>query len=160
MSVSKRGLDLIKGFEGFKDDAYKCSAGKWTVGYGTTSYPCGTPVSRGDSCSLDQANTWLLDYIQKDHQEILKFCIKHRIKLQYQEMDALLSFSYNLGVDRVVNEKSSMSRALMSRNRESIAEAFLLYNKCTVGVWPNRRKIVMKGLDRRRRAEYKLFTSI
>ncbi len=41
MSISSKGLDLIKAFEGFRAKAYKCPANVPTIGYGTTSYPDG-----------------------------------------------------------------------------------------------------------------------
>ena len=36
MKISQKGLDLIKEFEGCSLKAYKCVAGKWTIGYGHT----------------------------------------------------------------------------------------------------------------------------
>ena len=36
MTISQEGIDLIKEFEGCKLEAYKCPAGVWTIGYGTT----------------------------------------------------------------------------------------------------------------------------
>ena len=37
-SISRRGLELIKEFEGFSAKAYRCPAGVLTIGYGTTNY--------------------------------------------------------------------------------------------------------------------------
>ena len=36
MNISKNGLELIKHFEGCELKAYKCPAGVWTIGYGST----------------------------------------------------------------------------------------------------------------------------
>ena len=36
MEISQKGIDLIKEFEGCLLTAYKCVAGKWTIGYGHT----------------------------------------------------------------------------------------------------------------------------
>ena len=36
MEISQKGIDLIKEFEGCLLTAYKCFAGKWTIGYGHT----------------------------------------------------------------------------------------------------------------------------
>ena len=36
LQISQKGLNLIKEFEGCKLEAYKCPAGVWTIGYGTT----------------------------------------------------------------------------------------------------------------------------
>jgi hypothetical protein len=35
MKLSKNGLALLKQWEGCKLTAYKCTAGVWTIGYGT-----------------------------------------------------------------------------------------------------------------------------
>ena len=43
--VSKKGLDLIKKFEGLKLKPYLCSAGVPTIGYGNTLYENGKKVS-------------------------------------------------------------------------------------------------------------------
>ena len=36
MEISQEGVSLIKKFEGCELEAYKCSAGVWTIGYGRT----------------------------------------------------------------------------------------------------------------------------
>ena len=36
MNISQEGLALIKKFEGCELEAYKCAAGVWTIGYGST----------------------------------------------------------------------------------------------------------------------------
>ena len=36
MKTSKRGIDLIKKYEGFRNTAYLCPAGVWTIGWGST----------------------------------------------------------------------------------------------------------------------------
>ena len=36
MKTSDKGIDLIKKYEGFRAKAYRCSADKWTIGYGHT----------------------------------------------------------------------------------------------------------------------------
>ncbi len=35
--INQATIDLIKRFEGFRAKAYKCPAGRWTIGYGHTS---------------------------------------------------------------------------------------------------------------------------
>ena len=34
MQISEEGKSLIKKFEGCELEAYKCAAGKWTIGFG------------------------------------------------------------------------------------------------------------------------------
>jgi len=38
MTISGKGLDIIKRFEKFESKPYVCPAGKNTIGYGTTLY--------------------------------------------------------------------------------------------------------------------------
>ena len=33
--INDKGLDLIKDFEGFSAEPYKCVAGVWTIGFGS-----------------------------------------------------------------------------------------------------------------------------
>lgn len=161
MSISSKGLSLIKHFEGLRLDAYQCSAGRWTIGYGTTVYPdTGKKVKRGDTCTPEQAEQWLLAYIAKDNDRLEVFMKQHRIKLNMHEKDAILSFAYNLGLPRVINGKSSISKALISKNKNRIVDAIKLYCKVRVGRWPFRRYKTLQGLKRRRDAEAKLFLSI
>ena len=49
-------LDLIKHFEGLHTNAYKCPAGKLTIGYGHT----GKDVSEGMTISEKQAEQYLI----------------------------------------------------------------------------------------------------
>ena len=43
---------LIKKYEGCKLTAYKCPAGVWTIGWGSTIYPSGQPVKSGDKITF------------------------------------------------------------------------------------------------------------
>ena len=54
MQISEEGRQLIKKFEGCELEAYKCSAGVWTIGYGRTKN-----VKEGDTCTQEQADKWL-----------------------------------------------------------------------------------------------------
>ena len=52
MKVSSHGIALIREFEGFfSKEAYKCPAGVWTIGYGSTHYEDGQAVKSGDVIS-------------------------------------------------------------------------------------------------------------
>ena len=56
MKTSKKGLDLIKKFEGCRLKAYKCPAGVFTIGYGHTK-----GVKAGLTITQDQAEDFLLE---------------------------------------------------------------------------------------------------
>ena len=34
--MNKRAIEILKQFEGFREEAYKCPAGVLTIGYGST----------------------------------------------------------------------------------------------------------------------------
>ena len=44
MNINERGIEIIKGFEGFSSEPYLCPANVWTVGYGVTIGSDGRPV--------------------------------------------------------------------------------------------------------------------
>ena len=56
METSQEGLSLIKKFEGCKLEAYKCAAGVWTIGYGSTD-----GVNEGMKISQERADMLLLE---------------------------------------------------------------------------------------------------
>lgn len=99
MKTSEKGIELIKHFESFKSEPYKCSAGIPTIGYGTTFYPNGRAVSLEDKpITKSQA----LEFFKKD---LIKFeSIVNKYfnqtgykKLSQDEFDACVSVAYNTG---------------------------------------------------------------
>ena len=53
-AISEEGLSLIKKFEGCRLEAYKCSGGVWTIGYGHTEN-----VNEGDTITQEKADKLL-----------------------------------------------------------------------------------------------------
>ena len=86
------GVELIKKYEGFRAQAYKCPVGLWTVGYGTTVYPDGTPVKKGDAVTKAKAEAYLVDYLNKKVRPYLK-----GLKLKAGQQAAIESIVYNVG---------------------------------------------------------------
>lgn len=86
------GVELIKKYEGFRAQAYKCPVGLWTVGYGTTVYPDGTPVKKGDTVTKAKAEAYLVDYLNKKVRPYLK-----GLKLKAGQQAAIESIVYNVG---------------------------------------------------------------
>lgn len=84
--------DLIKKWEGLRLDAYKCSAGKWTIGYGTTVYPNGRKVRPGDKCTEQQAESYLAYHLEN---EINRYLDKDFPDLTTNQREALQSLLYN-----------------------------------------------------------------
>ena len=70
MEISQEGIALIKRFEGCKLQAYKCSAGVPTIGYGSTR-----GVTMDMEISQDRAEALLLEDIADFEEEVNK-CVK------------------------------------------------------------------------------------
>jgi lysozyme len=85
-------IDLIKKYEGLSLKAYLCPAHKWTIGYGCTVYPDGTPVKAGDVVTKEKAEALLLDYV------INKIIPNIRdLALTENQQTAVISLIYNIG---------------------------------------------------------------
>ena len=146
LQISQKGLNLIKEFEGCKLEAYKCPAGVWTIGYGTTDSDYSitkTKIKAGLKISKQKAETWLRQSVNKKYSpKVNKYNNKYH--WTQNEFDAMVSFAYNLGsIDQLT--------ANGKRTKKDIAQKMLLYNKAKGKVLP--------GLTRRRKAEQKLFLS-
>ena len=136
MKTSQTGIDLIKKFEGCRLKAYKCAADVWTIGYGHTK-----GVEPYEIITLAEAEKLLKEDLEKYERNVEKYHFKYG--WNQNEFDALVSFAFNLGsIDKLV--------AGGTRNRATIAEKMLTYNKISSGK-------VLAGLTKRRQAERELF---
>ena len=89
MEISQEGLALIKKFEGCELEAYKCAAGVWTIGYGSTK-----GVKEGDSISQEDADK-LLTHEMKEYEGYINDLVE--VDLEQNQFDALVSWVFNLG---------------------------------------------------------------
>jgi len=64
MHISPSGINLICNFEGKRLTAYDDGVGVWTIGFGTTVYPNGIKVMKGDTCTEAQAKTYMAQQSQ------------------------------------------------------------------------------------------------
>jgi lysozyme len=134
------GIDLIKEFEGCKLNAYKCPAGVWTIGYGTTN-----KVKEGDSVSQEQANRLLNLDVEQVANRLYHLQINYR--LRENTFNAFLSFFYNLGFNNPQAERFKKGVDI-----DTIINNMLLYNKANGKI--------LEGLNRRRKAEYDLANKV
>nr|WP_297067064.1 lysozyme [Prevotella sp.] len=137
MTVSNDGYNLIKQFEGLRLNAYRCPAGKWTIGYGHTR-----GVKRGMYISEAVATHFLIQDVQRVEPVIQRYDKKYH--WTQNEFDALASFAFNCGTGNL-----HKLLGYGTRSKQVIAQKLLLYNKA------NRK--VLPGLVRRREAEQKMF---
>lgn len=134
MKISKNGIELIKKYEGCSLTAYRCPAGKWTIGFGHTGN-----VGENDKITQQQAEAYLVADVSKYEKCVAKY---EKYKWNQNEFDALVSFAYNIGSIDGLTEKGT-------RSKQEIAEKILLYNKAFGKV--------LTGLARRRKEERALF---
>ena len=144
MNISQEGLSLIKKFEGCKLESYKCAAGVWTIGFGSTS-----GVVKGMEISQERADMLLLEDV-----EVFEEAVNNLVKvdLEQNQFDALVAWTFNLGSTNLKN--STLLKVLNDKNYEGVPEQIKRWNKATV----DGERQVLEGLVRRREAESLLFT--
>lgn len=135
--------ELIKKYEGFSPVAYYCPAHKLTIGYGTTVYPDGTPVKKGDQITQERAEAYLNDYLIKNVRPLFD---KIPYTLTKNQEDAICSLVYNIGKGAFV--KSKLFKAICEKNYEQIFKNW---------DWIKANGTVLKGLVKRRTEELYLF---
>ena len=139
MKVSQECIDLVKFFEGFEPRAYLCPANVWTIGYGRTKN-----VKEGDELTELQAERDLLEELDEFAEQVLNTV---KISLDQNELDALTSWTYNLGVGNL--QSSTLLKKLNSGDKNSVPSEMVRWNKAAGKV--------LAGLTRRREAEAKLW---
>lgn len=141
MKASVDAYELIKQFEGLRLKAYLCPAGIWTIGYGHTS-----GVSPNSFITIQEAD----EYLHRDVATIEMQLNKLNLILRQCQWDAIVSFVFNVGIG---NFKSStlLAKIRINPDDNSIMDEFLRW------VYANGK--VMKGLQKRRLAEMKLYFS-
>lgn len=94
MKISQKGLQLIKDAEGLSLKSYKCPAGVWTIGYGTTEATGLIDIKPTTKITVSQANQLLEKSLTK-----YEDCVNNTVKvgLLQSQFDALVSFCYNIG---------------------------------------------------------------
>lgn len=147
-SISPKGIELIKSFEGYSSTAYDDGVGVWTIGWGTVVKPDGSPVKKGDVTNVTQATQYLqhdLDRFERAVNDAVK------VPLTQNQYDALVSFTYNVGISAM--RGSTALRRLNAGDYKGAADALLSWNKGRI----KGKLTVMNGLTRRRNAERDLF---
>jgi lysozyme len=144
MKTSQAGIDLIKRFEGCKLKPYLCPAKFWTVGYGHV-IGNGKEAPEKQLYTRGEIDELLRTDLARFEQGVLRYC---PVPLTQFEFDSLVSFSFNLGLG--VLQRSTLRRKLLRQDRQAAAKEILKYNKAGGQV--------LKGLTRRREAEYRMFT--
>jgi len=147
--ISKKGLDLIKSFEGFRSAPYADIVGVNTIGYGNTYYPGGKKVTLQDSPITEEEATKLLLNTLTYYEQSVDSLVRDDIS--QNKYDSLVSFAYNLGVNAL--KKSTLLKLVNENpNNHLIKDEFLKW--CNAGG----RKV--SGLVKRRTKEVEHFFSV
>ena len=141
----EKAVELIKKFEGFKETAYKCPAGVWTIGYGWTH-----GVKEGDTITMEKASELVQQEVAKIAKQI-KATLGTEVfaSLTENQVCALIDFVYNLGLGNFKN--STLCKMIKSGQ---IMEAGKQFER-----WVKAGGKVLPGLVKRREAEKELWYS-
>jgi lysozyme len=145
--MTQKALDiaaaLCRHFEGLVLHPYLCSAGVWTIGYGTVFKPDGTKVLPTDPpITKETAEDWLMSELRSNYMAgVLK--ASPGLLAHPGALGALSSFAYNLGVPRY--------RASTLRRR--VDEGDFEQARVEIMRWTRGGGRVLPGLVRRRKAE-------
>lgn len=139
MTISQKGIDLIKGFEGYKLFAYRDSVGVPTIGYGHVK-----DVKMGMSITQKQAE----EFLKSDIKPIERILNGMGINYTQNQFDALVSWIFNLGEGNF--KKSTMYKNIVARKSDiEITDQMVK--------WHNAGSKPLTGLKRRRVAEANMF---
>ena len=123
-AVSKKCIKLVKEFEGLYLKSYKDEVGVWTIGYGITNADkviTKVTVKAGLKITEKTADNWLEKALNKKYlPKVMKY--NNKYKWNQNEIDALVSFAYNIGSIDALTANGTRSRA-------TIAAKMLQYNK-------------------------------
>nr|WP_297164289.1 lysozyme [uncultured Dysgonomonas sp.] len=139
MKIAITGVKLIQDFEGLELKAYKCPAGVWTIGYGHTK-----GVKQGDVITPAQATA----YLQADLADAEKTVNSQNLKINQNQYDALVSFTFNVGTGNFL-KSTLLKKVKINPDDTSIRSEF--------AKWKYGSEKVLPGLVRRREAEANLY---
>lgn len=155
LTISHKGITLIKSFESCELKAYQKKGDRPTIGWGNTFYLNGTPVKLGDTITQSEADKLFLNIVksfEKDVNQLVKS------EINQNQFDALVSFAYNLGSDidldtiaEGLGDSTLLKKVNLNPNDPTIKGEFMK--------WVSKGTIFEKGLTRRRAAEYAHYVS-
>lgn len=135
--------DLCRRFEGLHLKPYLCPAGVPTIGWGTTVYPNGIPVSLSDPpISKEYADELLYTDLARFHANVISLC-PGLVGAPGPRVAAIIDFTYNLGAGRL--RASTLRKRINERNWEEVKKELLKW------VFAGGRQL--RGLVLRRQAE-------
>lgn len=146
MRCNKKGIDLIKKYEGLRLSVYLDSVGKPTCCYGHT----GKDFVEGQTFTQEQAETiFKNDLITFEHQ-LCTLCDADNVILNENQFSALISFVFNVGIGAL--RTSTLWSKICKKRFNDAANEFER--------WIHAGNKKLAGLMARRQAEKKLFLEL
>jgi len=93
----------LKRDEGLRLKAYKCTAGKWTIGVGHTR-----GVKQGDVITEEQASVWLDADMEQATKDARKVCLCFD-DLNGPRKTVIANMAFNLGATRLAGFKNTLA---------------------------------------------------
>ncbi len=119
-AFEKEFIFLLSGYEGYKEEAYLCSADKYTVGYGSRFLADGSLVTKDTKVTHDEAIAAVLAHLERSIYPQLKHITR---KLTPEQLLATEMFIYNINDTKFKN-----TRVCKAINKDyKVREAFSLY---------------------------------
>lgn len=140
MKTSQAMKELIARFEGLRLKAYKCPAGIWTVGIGSTTFN-GKRVTEGLVITKEQAYEQLERDLAVFENGVGRLVSK---PINQDQFDALVSFSFNVGLGSL-SRSTLLKKVNADPSDPTIRDLFAMWNKAGGKV--------LAGLTKRRKAE-------
>ena len=139
-TLSLKGSLFIKLKEGYRSVAYNELDNVWTIGYGHT-----LGVTKGMTCTKEQANAWFIQDVAKCEASVNK----QNLKLSQNQFDALVSYAFNIGVGAF----ESSTLLAMIKNGKPEADIINWWKTH----WITAKGVVLPGLVTRRAEEADMF---
>lgn len=163
MTTSEQGIALIQHFEQCYLKAYQCPAEVWTIGWGSIQYPDGRKVRQGDTCTQVEADRYFAFELAEKEKAVTDMFAELQTPLSQPQFDALVSFAYNLGTERL--RGSSLRKYILrgASQKEIVGNDDMDYRIFAQNgrfiMWNKVSGFANKGIIRRRKAEAWLYAT-
>ena len=144
--ISDELCSFIAYFEGCRLNAYYCSSNILTIGIGCTRKEVTSLGTITKERAYEEFKQDILIYVK----DVNTLCSKYKVKLNKYEREALISFTFNCGINAL--EQSTLWYNITNgiKDKDIITDNFLRFVKSSSGK-------ILEGLVRRRKAEAQLF---
>jgi len=140
--------------EGFRASPYLDDGGVATIGYGTIIYPNGVRVTLRDKPITKEQAMAYLEYHCNQDAKLIEPLIK--VKLNQNQIDAILCFVYNFGVTKF---KSSTLLKVINTNSNDFDKIEAQWRRWIYDLnIKTGKKEIKKGLVKRRATEFLLYS--